>query len=40
MVANGADFGSLFADDDVAAVSALPDGFAVLGEHLLILNVL
>lgn len=40
MVANGADFGSLFADDDVAAVGTLPDGFAVFREHFLVLNVL
>ena len=40
MVADGADVWGFTSDDDVAAVGALPDGFTVLGEHLLILNVL
>ena len=32
MIADGADFGGLFANDDVAAVGALPNGIAVTGE--------
>ena len=39
MVADRADVGSLAADDDVAAVGALPDHAAVLGEDLAVLDV-
>ena len=40
MVADGADFGCLWSDDDVSAVGALPDGIAVLGEYFAIADVL
>lgn len=39
MVANGAHLRSFLADNDVAAVSALPDGITVLGEYLFFLYV-
>ena len=40
MLAHGAHFGGLQADDDVTAVAALPDGLAVTGEHHAVLDVL
>ena len=39
MIADGADFGSALADNDVAAVEALPYSVAVLGKHELAVDV-
>ena len=40
MVAGGTDLGSLLADDDMAAVAALPDHITLAREHHSILDVL
>ena len=39
MRADGAHLGSILADDDMAAVGALPDHVAVAGEHKAALNI-
>ena len=39
MVANGANLGSVLADNDVATVSALPDSIAILREYFLLVYI-